>query len=1338
MAKRLWCVLLTAVMLLNLLPVGMAEELETESAEPAEAAMELQQEVQEVIEEPLPPEETLPEEEAAEEPIPYEAEPQPEEEAMEEPSPSPVETELAEETDGPIAILTIPEEELLNEELPDMLMAAAPKQEDKELVEEEEADTEEGRWRAFTPEELAKLGIQTGETVYKLDESVKRIPTGTYSFDHDVKNDYEAYISGSVKIILPREITLTFQRGLRVTPGNSLTIEQASGGSGVGRMNCFGPENCAGIGGRKNEDCGNIYIMGGLIRVRGGRYAAGIGGGKGGSGGYVEIRSSGESPDLKAYGGQYGAGIGGGDGGSGGKTKLITGGTVEAYGGEGGAGIGGGRYGYASENPSTPLLILNAGNLIIGGGEGAAGIGGGFGKPGGPVTLNAGRITVDGGEGGAAVGGGNVADAENVRPDDRVGILGPVIINDAFLEAAGGKNAAAIGGGKGGGCGKNGDINVRLNEGCEVVATGGDNAVAIGCGSGGIGCGSGGSGCYVAINAGSVSARGGLNAAAIGGSSGSSDIHVTINGGVITARGGENGAGIGGGIGGDGIHVTITGGFVEAIGGKHGAGIGGNYQCSGADVKISGGKVRAYGGLGGAGIGGGLREEGSGRHADGGTADISGGTVTARGGQYGAGIGSGSHGDGGVYTIRGGTVEAYGGQYGAGIGGGDRVRSGKLTVNNGEVTAIGGEAASGIGGGRGGDGWFLFVHGGTVTAKGGENGAGIGGGDGGSSSTLVVSGGVITATGGAGARAIGRGRSPGIRPTRMPLELSGGVHVLDLTDEKLPIQILAPTEQEMDSPMKAIIGRVIGTPAAAELTYNGRRQIGYLNPMQHTRVEGTTAATNAGNYKFTVVPEPGYTWIDYTTGPKTVNWSIERLKATVKANDQTMTYGEREPVLTARVTGTINRDRLNYQLTREPGKAAGDYKITPSGEQIQNAYDVTYETGTLTIRKKNVSENRRPESLTLPEGSGDFREPVFHDRTLDEDIPGTLTYTYDGRDMTKEEISKVLAGLKAGTRGTILWRYEAKENFTGTIRGSINFRIASTAHVHRFAYIGEGNQIMVVCRQPGCTLPGSRLRLTLNAPANLLYDGSAKEAAFSVGEAEAWEDAMGSLPDIIYTADRGSALTGGKAVNAGSYTASITVSGERASIRFSIGKVEYTGVTKTASGELDAAKGSTVTITLPAIPQGASYGRPARPGRYDPYTLSDISGSRITVTSKGIPAGTDSISFTVPVLPDGNHNGYNITVTVKIASSEINVTVRMDRHYIWTLLGRVPVYTATISASSPDTRITRIEHSLTGALYTPGNQITSLLPISQFYIRVTDSSGTRYNYVYRNGQVIRR
>ena len=115
------------------------------------------------------------------------------------------------------------------------------------------------------------------------------------------------------------------------------------------------------------------------------------------------------------------------------------------------------------------------------------------------------------------------------------------------------------------------------------------------------------------------------------------------------------------------------------------------------------------------------------------------------------------------------------------------------------------------------------------------------------------------------------------------------------------------------------------------------------------------------------------------------------------------------------------------------------------------------------------------------------------------------------------------------------------------------------------------------------------------------------------------------------------------------------------------------------------------------------------------------------------------MSFTVPVIPDANHNGYTVTVTVNVIQPKITVSAKVSRGYLRTgllLLRRVPTYTATITAgyTEPSAQALRVEYSLTGYYYTPGSQFTSLLPIQRFYIRVTDSNGVHYYYRYENGR----
>ena len=80
-----------------------------------------------------------------------------------------------------------------------------------------------------------------------------------------------------------------------------------------------------------------------------------------------------------------------------------------------------------------------------------------------------------------------------------------------------------------------------------------------------------------------------------------------------------------------------------------------------------------------------------------------------------------------------------------------------------------------------------------------------------------------------------------------------------------------------------------------------------------------------------------------------MEFEIEHKAATVTANDLTKAVGEEEPVLTASVSGLLGDDEVSYTVSREPGEKAGSYTITPSGEEFQGNYRVSYVPGTLVI-----------------------------------------------------------------------------------------------------------------------------------------------------------------------------------------------------------------------------------------------------------------------------------------------------------------------------------------------------------------------------------------------------
>ena len=162
-----------------------------------------------------------------------------------------------------------------------------------------------------------------------------------------------------------------------------------------GSLTATGGKWAAGIGGGDGGSGSNITIKGGKVTANGGSHGAGIGGGFGGSGSNIAIE--GGKVEASSVGG--GAGIGGGSLGSG-SNITISGGEVTAQGGVGGAGIGGGQGGSGSN------ITISDGKVTATGAGAGAGIGGGYEGSGNGITIEGGEVTAQGDHGGAGIGGG--------------------------------------------------------------------------------------------------------------------------------------------------------------------------------------------------------------------------------------------------------------------------------------------------------------------------------------------------------------------------------------------------------------------------------------------------------------------------------------------------------------------------------------------------------------------------------------------------------------------------------------------------------------------------------------------------------------------------------------------------------------------------------------------------------------------------------------------------------------------------------------------------------------------------------------------------------------------
>ena len=165
--------------------------------------------------------------------------------------------------------------------------------------------------------------------------------------------------------------------------------------------------------------------------------------------------------------------------------------------------------------------------------------------------------------------------------------------------------------------------------------------------------------------------------------------------------------------------------------------------------------------------------------------------------------------------------------------------------------------------------------------------------------------------------------------------------------------------------------------------------------VEYSYDDGKTWTTDLKQYKDVTaevkiqvkVTNDNYKPVDTKTG--TVE--ITRRPVTVTANSCQKTFGEADPEFTAKVEGTLGNDKVDYTLSRETGEDVGDYAITPTGDEKQGNYKVTYKPGSLTI----VVAQRTTE-LSVTSYSGVY-DAADHTITVNGTVDGDkVEYSYDG------------------------------------------------------------------------------------------------------------------------------------------------------------------------------------------------------------------------------------------------------------------------------------------------------------------------------------------------------
>lgn len=243
------------------------------------------------------------------------------------------------------------------------------------------------------------------------------------------------------------------------------------------------------------------------------------------------------------------------------------------------------------------------------------------------------------------------------------------------------------------------------------------------------------------------------------------------------------------------------------------------------------------------------------------------------------------------------------------------------------------------------------------------------------------------------------------------------------------------------------------------------------------------------------------------TGTLTVEekLTITRRPVTVTANSYQKTFGTADPEFTAKVEGTLGNDKVDYTLSRKTGEDVGTYTITPTGDEKQGNYKVTYKPGTLTI----VAAQRTTElSVTSYNGVYDAKK---HTITVNGTVAGDqVAYSYDGGKTWVTDLKEY----KNVTKGSVAIQVKVtNKNYTPEetiLNGTVEITPATlTVETPSQTKVYDGNALTAEGSITGFvngetatfTTTGSQTEVGNSKNTyTLTWDGTAKETNYTVSD----------------------------------------------------------------------------------------------------------------------------------------------------------------------------------------------------------------------------------------------
>ncbi|MDO5119755.1 MAG: MBG domain-containing protein, partial [Coriobacteriales bacterium] len=150
-------------------------------------------------------------------------------------------------------------------------------------------------------------------------------------------------------------------------------------------------------------------------------------------------------------------------------------------------------------------------------------------------------------------------------------------------------------------------------------------------------------------------------------------------------------------------------------------------------------------------------------------------------------------------------------------------------------------------------------------------------------------------------------------------------------------------------------------------------------------------------------------------------------------NDAAKTYRAADPTFTATVEGLVEPDTeaiISYEFTREAGANVGTYAITPSGDEVQGNYRLTFVPGTLTIKPRSIAKATIV-SIAAKTYTGSALKPKLTVKDGTKTLVLNTDYTVTYKDNVK--------------KGTATVTIKGKGNYSGSTSTTFKINAASVA-----------------------------------------------------------------------------------------------------------------------------------------------------------------------------------------------------------------------------------------------------------------------------------------------------